>query len=45
MRIVSSTVSPLIAEENSRAFSVEITLPPSRCMAVSKERRVRVEGS
>ena len=31
--------------ENSRAFSVEMTLPPRLDMAVSNERRVRVDGS
>jgi hypothetical protein len=45
MRTVSSTDSPLIAEENSRAFSVERTWPPRRSIAASNERRVRVEGS
>jgi hypothetical protein len=43
--IVSSTDSPLIADENSRAFSVEITLPPRRSIADSKLRRVLVDGS
>src|SRR3989344_3608697 len=45
MRMVSSIVSPFVAEEDSLAFSIESTLPPSRSMALSNERRVRVEGS
>ena len=45
MRIVSSSVSPLAALENSRALSVPIARPPSRSMAASKDRRVRVDGS
>ena len=44
-RIVSSMVSPLAAEENSRAFSVVSTPPPRRVIADSNERRVRVLGS
>uniref|UniRef100_A0A0A9DUK6 Pco130702b n=1 Tax=Arundo donax TaxID=35708 RepID=A0A0A9DUK6_ARUDO len=43
--MVSSRVSPFAAEENSRAFSVVSTSPPSLRMAASKERHVRVEGS
>ncbi len=45
MRIVSSMVSPLAAEENSRALSVPIVRPPSRSIAASNESRVRVDGS
>src|SRR3989344_511149 len=45
MRMVSSIVSPLVAEEVSAAFSADITLPPSRSIALSNERRVRVDGS
>ena len=44
-RIVSSSDSPIITEENSCARSVEMTLPPRRCIADSNEKRVRVEGS
>ena len=44
MRIESSTCSPSISDENARACSVESTLPPSRCIAASKQKRVRVEG-
>ena len=45
MRIVSSSDSPLIADENSAAFSVVMTLPPSLAIAASKECLVRVEAS
>jgi hypothetical protein len=45
VRTVSSSVSPLAAEEYSPADSVVSTVPPRRRMAASKERRVRVEGS
>ena len=45
MRIVSSSVSPLAAEENSRALSVPIVWPPRRSIAASNDSRVRVEGS
>ena len=41
---VSATVSPLAADELS-AEAMLITPPPSLCIAVSKERRVRVLGS
>jgi hypothetical protein len=40
-----SRVSPLAAEEYSPALSVEITVPPRRVMADSKDRRVCVDGS
>ena len=45
MRIESSSDSPLMAEENSAAFSVVTTVPPSLAIAASKECRVRVEAS
>jgi len=45
MRIESSSDSPLIADENSAAFSVVMTWPPSRAIAASNECRVRVEAS
>ena len=45
MRIVSSSVSPFAADENSRALSVPIVVPPRRSMAASKESRVLVDGS
>ena len=44
VRMVSSSVSPLATEVDS-AEEKPTTEPPRRCMAVSKERRVRVEGS
>ena len=40
-----SRVSPLEAEENSRAFSVVKTSPPNLFIADSNESLVRVEGS
>ncbi len=40
-----SRVSPLAAEENWPALSVDSTVPPRRAMALSKLRRVRVLGS
>jgi len=43
--IESSRDSPLIAEENSAAFSVPMTRPPSFSIADSKLRRVLVLGS
>src|SRR5258708_25135777 len=45
MRIVSSRVSPLAADENSRALSVPIVCPPRRSIAASKDRRVRGGGA
>jgi len=42
---VSSIVSPLAADENSAAFSVPITAMPSLVAAISKLKRVRVDGS
>ncbi len=45
IRIVSSSVSPFAADENSRALSVVITCPPSRNIADSNDSRVRVLGS
>jgi len=45
IRIVSSSVSPFAADENSRALSVPMVWPPNRSIAASKERRVLVEGS
>ena len=45
MRMVSSSVSPLMALENECAASVPSTVPPSRSMAASKLSRVRVLGS
>ena len=44
MRIVSSSCSPLISEENSLARSVDKTPPPNLLIAASKEKRVRVDG-
>ena len=44
-RTVSAMVSPLTADELSRAFSTLNTLPPSFCMAASNDSRVRVLGS
>ena len=43
--MVSSRVSPLTAEENSRAFSVATTPIPKCCAAAPKDMRVRVDGS
>ena len=42
---VSLMLSPLVAEELSRASSADSTPPPSFCIAASKENRVRVLGS
>ncbi len=44
MRMVSSSCSPSISDENTRACSVESTRPPRRYMAASNENLVRVEG-
>ena len=44
VRIVSVSVSPLAVEVDS-ADENPTTPPPRRCIAVSKERRVRVLGS
>ena len=44
MRMVSDTLSPLEAEEDA-ASEKPIILPPSRVIADSKLRRVRVLGS
>ena len=44
MRIESSTCSASTSDENVPACSVERTLPPNRCIAASKQNRVRVEG-
>ncbi len=43
--MVSSRLSPLMAEENSRAFSVATTLIPRCWAAALKDIRVRVDGS
>ena len=45
IRIVSSSCSPSMTDENIRACSVESTRPPRRYMAASKLNRVRVDGS
>ena len=45
MRMVSSSCSPSISDENTRACSVDSTRPPRRYMAASNEKRVRVDGS
>ncbi len=44
VRTVSSSVSPFATDVDS-AEEKPMTRPLSRCMAVSKERRVRVLGS
>ncbi len=44
VRIVSSSDSPLAVDEVP-AEAKPTTSPPSRCIAVSKESRVRVLGS
>eukprot|EP00963_Diacronema_lutheri_P004937 scaffold363_cov331-Pavlova_lutheri.AAC.58 len=43
--MVSSSVSPLAADEYSPADSVDRTLPPKRFMALSKDSLVLVDGS
>src|SRR3990167_2265990 len=41
---ISANDSPFFIDEDS-GFSRETTCPPNRCIAVSKEKRVRVLGS
>ena len=43
--MVSSSCSPSISDEKTRACSVDMTRPPRRYMAASNENRVRVDGS
>jgi hypothetical protein len=44
MTVVSFKVSPFLTEDAPGSENPN-TPPPSRCMAASKEKRVRVEGS